>query len=141
PILPVAAEVLPRRGRKAVPAALDVVRAARAVNQSERWPERMIAAENETLARASSNGPHAAPIRFDARRAPVRKMAAVHRPPEVRVELEVGAAPLTAHRAKDRFEMSLSLRVRAVQRVPGAAPPAAEGDAVRAQRRTLGVFD
>src|SRR5262249_60188494 len=84
---------------------------------------------------------HPAPVGFNARRAGVVKTAAVHRAPEIRVELEVCAAPIAPHRAKDRLEMFLRFRMRAIERVPGAAPPSAEGDLVRAQWLPLRILD
>src|SRR5436190_24213445 len=83
-VLPVATEVLPRRRHHAIPRALDDVRAARAVNEADRRPDWMVAAEEKRGARAAHERLHAAPIRFDARRAWIVEAAAVHRRPEVR---------------------------------------------------------
>ena len=125
----------------AIPRPLDVVRAARAVDQPERRPDRVIAAEDEAVARAAQDRLHPAAVGFDARRPRIVEASAVHRAPEVRVELEVGAAPFLPHRAEHVLEVLLHLGMRAVERVPGAAPPAAEGDLVRAQRLAVGVLD
>src|SRR5439155_10182428 len=100
-------------------------------------PQRMIAAEDERIARAAKDRLHAAAIRFDARRLRIVETAAVHRAPEVRVQLEVGAAPFLPHRAEDVREMLLRIAVRAVERVPGTATPAAKGHAIGSQRCAL----
>src|ERR1051326_6109175 len=100
----------------------------------------MIAAENETLARAAQDGLHAAPVGFDACRARIVEAASVHGAPEVAIEFEIGAAPLLTHGAKDHLQMFLGLQVRAIERIPRPAPPAAERDAVGAQRLALIVF-
>src|SRR5437588_12852372 len=97
----------------------------------------MVAAEDEAVARAAENRLHAAAVRLDACGARVPVSPAVNRAPEVCVELEVRDAPLAPHRREQVLEMFLHLRVRAVEYVPGAATPAAEGDFIRAQR--LGV--
>src|SRR5262245_66166732 len=111
------------------------------MDQAERWPDRVIAAEYEAVARAAQNRLHPAPVGFNARRAWVVKTSAVHRAPEVGVELEVRTSPLAPHCAEDNFEMFPRFRVSAVERVPGAATPAAESDFVGAQGLALGVFD
>src|SRR6185503_14374627 len=67
--------------------------------------------------------------------------SAMHRAPEVRVQLEVGAAPLATHGPEDAGEVILRAGMRTVQRVPWSAPPAAEGHAVRPKRRTSGLLD
>ena len=67
--------------------------------------------------------------------------AAMHRAPEIGVELEIGATPFLAHGAKELFEMPLHLGMRAVERVPWPAPPAAERHAIGSQRRAGGVLD
>ena len=97
----------------------------------------MIAAEHERVAGAAKDRRHAAPIRFDARRARIVEAAAVKRAPEIRVELEVRAAPLVPHGSEQPLEMLLHVGVRAVERVPWASPPAAECDAIGAQRRAV----
>src|SRR5438876_4442555 len=140
-VLPVATEVLPRRRHHAIPGALDVVRAARAVDETRRRPDRMIAAEEKRVARAAHDRLHPATVRLDPRRVRIVETAAVHRAPEVRVELEVRAAPLLAHRRKETLEMLLDVRMRAVERVPRAATPASERHAIGAQRRTIRILD
>src|SRR5687767_925086 len=100
------------------------------MNQSERRPDRMIATEHETTAGPPKDRLHATPVSIDTRRAPVVKVSAVNRAPEVRVEFEVRATPLAVHRAKELFEMLLHLRVRAVQHVPWTTTPAAERYAI-----------
>ena len=102
--------------------------------------DRVVAAEDERVSRAPTHRLHAAAVGFDPRGARVVEPPAVDRAPEVRVELEVGAAPLRAHGAEDGLEVGLRLGVGAVERVPGAAPPAAEGHAVRAQGRPSASF-
>src|SRR4051812_36585769 len=94
----------------------------------------MIAAEDETVARAAQDRLHPAPVGFDARGFRVGEFPAVHRAPEVGVELEVRHAPLFAHRAEDGFEMALYFGIGAVERVPGAAPPALERHFVGGER-------
>src|SRR5262249_21330000 len=121
--------------------ALDVVRAPRSMDQAERRPDRMVAAEDEGVTRAAKNCLHAAPVRFDPGRAWIVKSAAVHRAPERRIQLEVRAAPLRAHGVKHALEMFLRTRMRAVEREPGSTPPATEGDAIGSQRRACFVFD
>src|SRR5262249_41537296 len=111
------------------------------MDQAERWPDRMVAAKYESIARATKNRLHPAPVGFNTRRAWIVKTTAVHRAPEVGVELEIRAAPFAPHCAEDHFEMFLSFRMRAIERVPGAAPPSAEGDFVRAQGLAIGVRD
>src|SRR5205085_755507 len=137
----VATQVLPRRALDALPCALDVVRAARTVHEAERRPDGLIAAKDETIARAREHRLHAAPVGLDARRARVVETAAVNRAPEVRIELEVGDAPLAPHRAEDCGEVLLHCRVCAVEHVPRAVPPAAESDAVGAQRLPRLILD
>ena len=139
-VLPVAAQVLPRGVAEALPVAADVVRAARAVDHADRRPDRMVAAEDERVAAAAQHRRHAAPIGLDARRARIVEAAAVNRAPEVGVELEIRAAPLVAHRREDALEMRLRFRMRAVERVPRATAPAAERDAIGAQRLAVIVF-
>jgi len=56
-----------RRRHHPIPGALDVVGAARSVDQSERRPDRMVAAEDEAVAGALEDRLHAAAIRLDAR--------------------------------------------------------------------------
>src|SRR5205085_32842 len=94
----------------------------------------MIAAEDEARARAPEDRLHAAPVGFDACGARIVKTAAVNRAPEVCIEFEVGAAPTFAHGAKDQRKVLLRFGVRAVEHVPRAASPAAERDAIRAER-------
>src|SRR6185369_13661672 len=103
-VLPVTAEVLSRSRFDAFPGALDVVGAARAVNQSERRPDRVVATEDETIFRAAQYRAHPGAISLDAGSALVVKAAAVDRAPEVCVKLEVSAAPLAVHRAKEFFK-------------------------------------
>ena len=55
--------------------------AAKAVDQSERRPDGMIAAKNEAVLRAAKHSLHAAPVGFDARRFGVMESAAGHGPP------------------------------------------------------------
>ncbi len=94
----------------------------------------MIAAQDEGVARAFEHGGHAASIGFDARRPRIVESPSVNGTPEVGVQLEVGAAPLVAHRLEDSLEVRLSFGMRAIQRIPGSPAPAAEGDAIGTKR-------
>ena len=71
----------------------------------------MITTQNETIARPAQDRLHAATIGFNARGARIVKASSMNRTPEVRVELEISAAPLAPHRAKKRLEMLLDLWV------------------------------
>src|SRR5258708_37852657 len=97
------------------------------MNQSQRWPQRMIAAEKQAVSRAAANCLHPTTIGFDTRRVGIVKVSTMDRAPEVCVEFEIGAAPVPAHRAKNHLQMSLSFRVCSVKDIPGPVPPAAEG--------------
>src|SRR5262245_3345757 len=92
-VLPVATEILSRRSFDTLPRTFDVVRTARAVNQSERRPDRVIATEYETISNSVDDRSHPLAIGLDARCTFIVKVAAVNRAPEVCVELEIGAAP------------------------------------------------
>src|SRR5262249_15797985 len=94
---------------------------------AEARPERMIAAEDEAVARTLQHGLHATAIGLDARSFRVVQFAAVHRAPEVGVELKVRDAPLFAHGAGDTLQVLLPLRSGAVERIPRTAAPALEG--------------
>src|SRR5258708_36748828 len=107
------------------------------MNQSQRWPQRMIATENETISGAAANRLHPATIGFDTGRIRIAKVSTMNRTPKVCVEFEMGAAPLTAHRAKDYFQMLLGFRVCSVEDIPGSDRPTAEGHPICTQR--LGV--
>src|SRR5262249_40626890 len=133
------AQILSRRRADAIPGALDVVGASRSVDEAGRRPDRMIAAEEESIARATRNRRHAAPVGFNPRRARIMEPSAVHRAPEGRIELEVGAPPLLAHRAEYALEVCLRLRMRSVDRVPRTAAPSAERHTIGSQRRAVGV--
>src|SRR6185503_19114526 len=136
----VATEVLTRSRLDAFPRAFDVVRTSRSMNQTERGPDRMITTQHETVFDAAQYRLHAATICFDSRRARIVKATAVNRAPEVRIELEVGAAPITLHDAEELFEMLLHFRMRAVEHVPWTTPPTTKCDAIRPQRFPLRVF-
>src|SRR5262249_21278638 len=101
----------------------------------------MIASENEALLRTAKNSLHSAAIGFDAGGVRVVETAAVHCAPEVRVQFEIGAAPFLAHRAEQALQMFLRFGMRAIKRVPGPAPPSAERDFARWQRRAFCVPD
>src|SRR5262249_10130178 len=101
----------------------------------------MIAPKNEAIAGAFEDGLHASTVGLDAGRGRVVKTAAMDRSPEVGVELEVGAPPFVAHRAKDSFEVCLGAGVCPIENVPGAMTPTAESHAVRPQRCSAGVLD
>ena len=66
PVLPVAQQVLARHLLEGVPLAADVAGTARAVDQAERRPDGMIAAQDEAVAGAAQDGLHAAAIGLDA---------------------------------------------------------------------------
>src|SRR5215213_2916852 len=129
-VLPVTTQILTRGRLDAFPRAFDVVRAARAVNQSERGPDRMITTKHKTVLDAAQYRLHAAPISLDARCVWIVKTAAVNRAPEVRVELEVSASPVASHRAEEIFEMLLHFRMSAVEHVPWTMTPATERHSV-----------
>src|SRR5688572_5865019 len=130
-VLPITCEILAGRAPDPVPRALDVIRASRAMDQPERGPDRMIASQYETVARPANDRAHPAPVSLDPRRSWIVKMPAMDRTPEVGVKLEVSNSPVLAHCAEYRLKMPLGFRMRAVQRVPGAAPPPAERHLVR----------
>src|SRR6266550_619057 len=96
------------------------------MNQTQRGPDGMIATEDKAIAGASQNCCHPASIGLNASSQRVTKTAAVNGAPEIRVQLEIGAAPFTAHRAKQIFKVFLDLRMRAVENVPGPMPPTAK---------------
>ena len=96
-VLPVTTQVLSRSRLDAFPRALDVVGATRAVNQSERRSDRMVATENETIANRIYDRFHPFAIRLDACSAFIVEAATVNRAPEVCVELEIRDAPLALH--------------------------------------------
>src|SRR5687767_7367894 len=100
------------------------------MNQSERRPDRMIATEHKTMARAAKDRLHATTVSFDTRCARIVKVSTVNGAPEVRVEFEVRATPFTVHRAKELFEMLLYVGVRTVEHVPWTTTPAAKRYAI-----------
>ncbi len=122
-VLPVTTQILTRGRLDAFPCAFDIVRAARTVNQSERRPDRMITAEHKTILDAAQYCLHATTISFNTRRTRVVKAATTNRAPKVRIELEISAAPIAFHRAKEIFEMPLHFRMCAVEHVPWTMPP------------------
>src|SRR5258706_11782336 len=97
------------------------------MNQSQRRPYRMVAAQDKTVVGAAQYRLDAAPIGFNPRCIRIVKAPSVYGAPKIGVEFEVGAAPLPAHRAKDQLEVFLSLRMCPVQRIPRTSPPTAEG--------------
>src|SRR6266699_4752532 len=111
------------------------------MEDADRRPDRMIAAEKKRVAGAAEDRPHAAAVRLDPCRARIVQTAAVHRAPEVRVEFEVGAAPLLAHRSKQMLEMILDCRMRSIECVPWPAPPAAERHPIGPQRPAVAIGD
>src|SRR6266487_1290221 len=100
----------------------------------------MIASENETVLGPAQDRLHPASISLNARSLWIVQLASVHRTPEVRIEFEVCAAPIPAHRPEERLEMLLDCWVGAVERIPGPPPPAGECHLVRAQRLAVTVF-
>src|ERR1051325_9195115 len=108
------------------------------MNQSKARPDRVVAAENEAVARALQHRLHTATVGLDARSLRVPQLAAVHRAPKVRVELEIRDAPLVAHGAEDALQVLLHFGIGAIERVPRTAPPPLERDLVRGKR--LAIF-
>src|SRR5262245_53616843 len=100
------------------------------MDQSERWPDRMIASQNEAVAGAAQDRLHAASIRLDACGVRIVKAATVYRAPEIRIQFEIRAPPFAAHRSKERLEVFLNFRMRSVQHVPWSVSPAAKRDRV-----------
>src|SRR5215211_9067245 len=100
------------------------------MNKSKRGPYRMITTENETNTRARKYRLHPAPVGFNARRPPVLKTSAMYGAPKIGIKFKIGAAPILAHRPKDLLQMFLRFGVRAVERIPGTAPPTAKSDLV-----------
>src|SRR5260370_42615915 len=141
PVLPIAAQILAGDRPEHSPGTLDVAGAARAVDQSERRPDGMIAAQNEAVPGAAQDRLHPAPVSFDAGRLRIVEHAAMHGAPEVRIELEVGATPLLAHGPEEAFQMLLRFRMRSIKRVPRPVSPPAEGHFVCGQRRAVGSLD
>src|SRR5215475_4751307 len=88
-VLPGAVEVLARGLLEDVPGPLDIARTTRSVNQTETGPDRVIASEDEAIARTAEDGLHAAAVGLDARSPRVVEFAAVHGAPEVGVKLEI----------------------------------------------------
>src|SRR5262245_54037581 len=101
----------------------------------------MVATEQKCVAGPAPDRLHAATIGLDARSLWIVKAPAVHRTPEIGVELEVAAAPFRAHRPEYRFKMCLRARMCTVDRVPRTATPSAESHAIGPQRRAGVVFD
>ncbi len=131
-------QVLARHLLERIPFAADVAGTARAVDQAERRPDGVVAAEDEAVAGAAQDGLHAAAVGFDAGGFGIVQLAAVHGAPEVGVELEIGHSPLLSHGAEDVFQVLLHLGVGAIERVPGAMAPSLESDLVGRER--LAVF-
>ncbi len=71
----------------------------------------MVAPENEAVACAADDRVHAAAVGLDAGRARVVEPPAVHRTPEVRVELEVRAAPFGVHDVENALQVRLRLDI------------------------------
>src|SRR5258707_8254693 len=122
-ILPISIQCLPRLRLEVGPRALDVAGTARAINQTERRPDRMVAAENKTVSSAPANRFHALAIGLYTRCLGIMEPSAVHRAPEIGVKFEVSAAPLFTHSAEGLFEMLLHLRMSAVERIPRTVTP------------------
>src|SRR6266576_7169214 len=100
------------------------------MNQSERSPDRMIAAEHKTVSRPSQDRLHTAPVSFNASGARIMEFAAMDRAPEVGVKLEIGAAPFASHGSEQLREVFLHFGVRTVQYVPWSVPPASKRNPV-----------
>src|SRR5258706_373506 len=100
----------------------------------------MVATEDETISRAASNCFHTSSICLDARRFRIVETPAVHRAPEIRVQLEIGAAPFLPHRSEKRLEVSLYIRMAAVECVPRPPSPAGESHLIRGQRFSVRAF-
>src|SRR5258708_21601612 len=103
------------------------------MDQPEGRPDGVIATQDETVARAAQDRPHSVAIGFDARGLGIVERATMHSAPEIRVELEVGAAPVVAHGPDELFVMLFDLAMRSVEPVPAAMPPSAEGHAIGTQ--------
>src|SRR5215831_17579325 len=110
------------------------------MNQSKRGPHRLVTAEYESVSGTFDDRLHPSAIRLDASSLWVVMTATVHRSPEVRIKLEIRAAPIIAHGAKDVFEMSLCFRISAVKRIPWTTSPPSKGDTVRTQWFSIGAF-
>src|SRR5882672_3078060 len=109
------------------------------MNQSQRWPERMITAKDKTVRCPSANCLHPASVGFDPGGARIVKVSAMNCAPEICVKFEVGTAPFTAHGAKHRLKMLLRFGVRSVECIPGAVSPAAKRHAIGPQRLSFSV--
>src|SRR5206468_11035939 len=96
-VLPGAAQVLLGGLAEDLPGALDVAGAARAMDEAQRRPDGVVAAEQEAVAGALDDRLHAAAVGLDAGGGGIVEVAAVDGAPEVGVQLEVGAAPVVAH--------------------------------------------
>src|SRR5258708_4224782 len=140
-VLQISIESLPGLRLEVRPRALDVTGPARAVNQAERRPDRMVAAKNKTVSRAAANRFHALAIGLYPRCPGIMEPPAVHRAPEIGVELEVSAAPLFAHGAEGFFKMLLHLGMSAVERIPRAVTPSAKSYLAGNERLTIGAPD
>src|SRR5438105_2403523 len=101
----------------------------------------MVATQNETISRAAADGFHALPVGLNARRFGIMEPTTVDRAPEIRIELEVGAAPLFAHRAERLLEMLLHLGMSAIQHVPWSVPPSAKSYLAGHQRFIVSAAD
>src|SRR4051794_27297233 len=126
-VLPVPAQVLAGDLRQGRPFSTDVARASRAVDEAERWPDGVIASQDERVPGASQNGFHTAAVSLNARSGAVPQAGAVHGPPKIRVEFEIRAAPLAAHDAKRIFEMLLNGRIGPIEGIPRATTPPLKG--------------
>src|SRR6266481_2769495 len=137
-ILPVSIQCLPRLHLEVGPRALDVAGTARAINQTERRPDRMVAAENKTASSAPANCFHALAIGLYTRCLGIMEPSAVHRAPEIGVKFEVSAAPLLAHGVEDLFEMLLHFRMSAVERIPRTVTPSTKSYLAGHERLIIG---
>src|SRR5689334_15565219 len=100
----------------------------------------MIATEHETVSGTEQDCLHPFTICLDACGAWIVKAAAMNSAPEICVELEIRAAPVAVHGAKQLFEVPLHCRMRAVEHVPWTTTPAAKRNAIRSQRRAIWVL-
>src|SRR3954447_22471327 len=66
--------------------------------------------------------------------------SAVHRTPEIRIQLEIRAAPIAAHRVEHVFKMLLNLGIGSVERVPWGVPPTGERHFIRRERLAGRIF-
>src|SRR5258708_32304670 len=100
------------------------------MHQAEGRPDRVIATHEQGVPRAAPYGCHPAPIGFNTRGLGIVTVTAGKRSPVSGVQLEVGAAPFSAHRPEDAFQPALRFGMSSIQGIPRAKPPASEPDPI-----------